>query len=362
MDFLLEAWGVTLDLAPWLLVGLAVAGGIHALAPPGFFQRSLRGNAGVVRAVAVGVPLPLCSCAVIPVAVGLKRDGAGTGAAVGFLISTPQTGVDSVLVTASLLGWPLAIWKVVVAVVTGLVGGWLAQDKETDGEETDGEPSEAIAPARLPTIPLTILNQPSTPPAPPSRLRRVGEHANDLLASLWGWLVVGVLISAAISTWLPADALAGLAEYGTLASMGAALCVSLPLYVCATASAPIAAALAHAGLPLGAVLVFLMAGPATNAATILAVLRAFGWRALGVYLGTIVVGSVLGGLAFERLGAAGWFDPSVPDPAHGAHDHTHGAPWQVASAVLLGVWVACLAWRDAARRLAGAVHTHAATP
>jgi copper chaperone CopZ len=268
---------------------------------------------------------------------------------VGFLISTPQTGIDSLLVTASLLGWPLAIWKVAVALVTGLVGGWLAHGLD----RSDDEP----APSRTPAIPLPILPDPPTDvpvAAGPTEGPLVAgwRHAEELLASMWGWLVVGVLISAAITAWLPTDSLAGLAQYGTLAAMGAALAVSLPLYVCATASAPIAAALAHAGLPLGAVLVFLMAGPATNAATILAVRRGLGWRALAIYLGTIIAGSVLGGIAFERLGAAGWIDASIPEVFHNSHHHSHGAWWQVASAVVVGLWIARLALRDAQHWLA----------
>jgi hypothetical protein len=355
VQLLSEAWTVTLELAPWLLVGLAIAGALHVVAPKDLVRRSFRGRGGVVRAVAVGVPLPLCSCGVIPVALGLKRDGAGVGPAVGFLISTPQTGVDSILVTASLLGWPLALWKVFVALVTGLLGGWLA-----DAVDRSAEPDPA-PPPRLPALTLPVLQE--APVAAPAASRWVAgwRHADELLASMWGWLVVGVLISAALTTWLPTDPLAGLAQYGTLAAMGAALGVSLPLYVCATASAPIAAALAHAGLPLGAVLVFLMAGPATNAATILAVRRGLGWRALAIYLGTIIAGSMLGGVAFERLGAAGWIDASLPHAPHGPHNHTHGAWWQVASALALTVWVARLAILDARRLLPRAGKANAAS-
>ena len=119
-------WEVLLSLAPWMLLGMAIAGILHVALPRGFVRRHLGGRGGVAKAVALGVPLPLCSCGVIPAGLGLKRDGASDGAAVGFLISTPQTGVDSILVSASFLGWPFALFKVLAATITGLfliVGG-----------------------------------------------------------------------------------------------------------------------------------------------------------------------------------------------------------------------------------------------
>lgn len=328
-----EMWAVTLEFAPWLLLGSAIAGAMHAFLPDGFLQRKLSGRWGVLKAVGLGVPLPLCSCGVIPVGLGLKKQGAGDGPAVGFLISTPQTGVDSILVTASLLGWPLALFKVVVALVTGLVGGWL---------------TELVSPKPVAIgMSLPVIDPTTTPPR--SRLRdsfvEAFNHAEELLQSIWRWLVVGIIISAALSVWMPPDAFTGLARYGTLAAMGVALGVSLPLYVCATASAPIAAALVASGLPLGAVLVFLMAGPATNAATIGAVYRGLGPRPLLIYLTTIIVGSILGGLLFEQ-----WFSTDLSAPlAHVGHHSHPTAWWAIASATLLIAWILRFAWCDLRR-------------
>ncbi len=337
-ELFLEMWATTLEFAPWLLLGSAIAGAMHAYLPEGFLQRKLSGRWGVLKAVGLGVPLPLCSCGVLPVGLGLKKQGAGDGPAVGFLISTPQTGVDSILVTASLLGWPLALFKVVVALVTGLVGGWLT-------EWISPKPKMAMGNLSLPVL------EPSGSTRPPpkrSRLRDAFLHADELLQSIWRWLVVGIVISAAISVWIPPDAFSSLASYGALASMGAALGISLPLYVCATASAPIAAALVSSGLPLGAVLVFLMAGPATNAATIGAVYRGLGPRPLLIYLTTIIGGSILGGLLFEK-----WFSTELPATLAHTGAHTHGtAWWAVASAIVLGVWLARFVWSDLRRIIA----------
>ena len=116
-------WQVWLQLAPWLLLGAAAAGLLHVALPRDFTRRQFRGVPGVVKAVALGVPLPLCSCGVIPAGLGLKKDGASDGATVGFLISTPQTGVDSILVSASFLGWPFTIYKALSALAMGLFGG-----------------------------------------------------------------------------------------------------------------------------------------------------------------------------------------------------------------------------------------------
>ena len=326
-------WQVTLELAPWLLVGAAVAGAMHALLPPGTARRLLGGQGGVWKSVVAGVPLPLCSCAVIPVGLGLKRQGASDGASVAFLIATPQTGVDSVLVTAGMLGWPLALFKVATALVTGLVGGWL---------------TNAVAPRQM-SLPVIDAPTADGPPAPLlERLFAGMRHADELVYAIWRWLALGVVLSAAITVWAPADSLEGLAAYGLLAAMGATLALSLPLYVCATASAPIAASLVAAGLPLGAVIVFLMAGPATNVATVGAVYRGLGGRQLAVYLAVIIAGSVAGGVLFQFFFGE-TFSPSAVTSLTG-HDHGH-AWWQTASAVLLIAWIARCAWGDLRQRV-----------
>ena len=303
-------WQVWLQLSPWLLLGAAAAGALHVLLPRDFARRQFRGYDGVAKAVALGVPLPLCSCGVIPAALGLKKDGASDGAAVGFLISTPQTGVDSLLVSASFLGWPFTIFKCLSALVMGLAGGAVTESLHTDAKGIDRF-EEA--------------------PAPQSAVGFF-EHMVDVIRPIWKWIVFGVVASAAITVWIPPDAIAGWSNVHPAVSGLAALAIALPLYVCATASVPIAAALIAQGMPTGAALVFLMAGPATNIATIGAVKRAFGGRVLAVYLATVVIGSV--GLAYV-------YDSFIPFETLGAMAHEHDHPWWAwASALLLaGVFV-----------------------
>lgn len=305
-----QVWSVTTDLAPWLLLGAAVAGALHALLPPGLIRRQLRGTSGVLKAVALGVPLPLCSCGVIPAGVSLKAEGASDGAAVGFLVATPQTGVDSVLVSASMLGWPFALTKVVAALTTGVAAGLL---------------TDRVAVAS-PAPPAAACGLPDPASARPGW--RAGlAHAIELIHTIWGWLTVGVLASAAITLLVPPTALVWAQDNVLLAMLGALL-IGAPLYVCATASVPIAAALVGAGLPTGAAMVFLMAGPATNVATIGAVWRTFGGRALAVYLGTLTAGSMAFGWGYERLFGA-------LQVAEGAHSHSDAGPFAVAAAVVL---------------------------
>jgi len=312
----ISMWHVLLQLAPWILLGTLIAGLLHVLLPQGLIRRKLRGPGGVLKAVALGVPLPLCSCGVIPTGIGLKKDGASNGASIGFLISTPQTGVDSILVSASFLGWPFALFKVLSAAVTGIVGGFLVDGLGNDRDEE------------------TVPDAMSDLTARENAVNRMLGHGLDIIRSIWPWLVVGILASAAIETFVPHNFLSGISELGILPSSLIALALSLPLYVCATASVPIAAALVAGGLPPGAAIVFLMAGPATNVATMGAIFRRFGARTLVVYLIVIITGSMGFAVAFD------WLLSAVPATGEIAHEG-HGAWWALACAVTL---IGLIAW------------------
>jgi len=187
-------WNIWLQLSPWLLLGALTAGVLHVLVPDGWLKKHLSGRGGVLKAVAIGIPLPLCSCGVIPVGLGLRKEGASSGAAVGFLISTPQTGVDSVLVSGTLLGWPFAVLKLMVALVTGLVGGLLAnlgggtQEVSTDGtaDQTAG-PTRAASTAQNSERPHPALSGHPGPPPPPT----LRPAAGTVAARVGSLLVVG---------------------------------------------------------------------------------------------------------------------------------------------------------------------------
>lgn len=327
-DYLFALWQITLDLAPALIAGLLLAGLLHVLLPTGFVHRQLSraGLGSTVKAVLVGVPLPLCSCGVVPTALALNRDGASRGATTGFLISTPQTGVDSILVSATFLGWPFALFKVLAAAVTGLIGGLIA-------DRVEPTPAQSAPP------PSGDASKPS-----PRTIAAVADFAvHDLLGSIDRWIVFGVLAAALITTLTPDDFFQQLSWAQGLTGMLLMLLIALPLYVCSTASVPIAASFVAAGMPAGTALVFLMAGPATNIATLGAVYRTLGGRILAVYLGTVIVMSIALGLGFD----------SIIDTDHVLdHGHVHEADWLgiISSLVLIGLWLYLEARRFSLRR------------
>ncbi|MBK1723495.1 hypothetical protein CKO23_14770 [Thiocystis violacea] len=301
--FLTAFWQVMVELSPSLLLGLLIAGLMHVYLPAGFVHRGLSRPdlRSVARASLVGVPLPLCSCGVIPTALGLRQEGASKGATTAFMISTPQTGVDSILVSAAFLGWPFAIFKLVAAFVTGLIGGALV-NRFTEPEPLAAEAALSAEQRRerglVPVLRYAVL---------------------DLLSAIDAWILAGVIIAALLTVLLPADYFASQSWARGSLGMLVVLAISLPLYVCTTGSVPIAASLIAAGLPAGSALVFLMAGPATNVATFGAVYRTLGRSVLLIYLGTVVVMSVLFGLLFDRL---------IEAPAGAAaHVHAAGVDW-----------------------------------
>jgi len=309
------AWNILLELSPWLLLGAAIAGAIHVLLPKDWMKRHLTGRLGVLKSVLVGIPLPLCSCSVIPVGLGIRRDGASDGAAVGFLISTPQTGVDSILVSGSMLGWPFAAFKVLAALVMGLVGGTVtdAVPSSLDEGNRDMDSAESHAHGTAGTRAAAAVG-----------------HAVELIRSIWKWLVAGVLISALITWLVPPNSLNSLPGMTGFTALLVTLVVSLPLYVCATASVPIAAALVAGGLSPGAAMVFLMAGPATNVATVGAVYRTLGLRALAIYMATMIGGSLVAGFLFDSV---------LPTATASIHEHGPHSGWlaTLTTVVLLGL-------------------------
>ena len=293
LNFLTALWQIMLELSLWLFLGAFLAGLLKLFLPKGFVKRHTGSGkiSSIFKISLLGTPLPLCSCGVLPATIGIKKAGAGNGAAVGFLISTPQTGVDSILVTASFLGWPLALFKVLAAFFTGILGGLAVHTTEPRLSAQTATSETSIAAFKNKT--------------PLSRWRLFWDFSvRELIGGIYQYLAIGLLVAALITVLFPANAFTNMPALQGLWGMLVMLAIAIPLYVCTTGSVPIVASLIAAGLPIGSALVFLMAGPATNAATLAAILKHFGKRITAIYLGTVVLGSIAFGLLFQSCGAS----------------------------------------------------------
>ena len=350
LTFVAASWAVFGAMAPYLLLGFVVAGLLSVVISPEWVERHLGGNGlgQVVKASLFGVPLPLCSCGVIPVAASLRRHGASKGATTAFLLSTPQTGVDSIAVTYALLGPFLAVVRPLAALITGVFGGGLVQAFNGNGEAVN---SEATDDGEAPSCSSDCCDD-DKPKNRPKIVEALHYGLVILPRDIGKALILGVAISGLIAAFVAPQALESYLG-GGLWPMLAAMAIGVPLYVCATASTPIALGLIHAGLSPGAALVFLISGPATNSAALTTLWKVLGRRSAILYLLTVVVASLATGLAVDGLISAGGLPESALVPAatsiadQGAHAHHEGGgamSWiETASAlVLLGVLINAL--------------------
>ncbi len=344
-----------LDSAPWLLLGLFMAGMIKMFVPMSWMERQLGGNGikPVIKAALFGAPLPLCSCGVIPAAVGLRRSGASKSATTSFLVATPETGVDSVSVSYVLLGPFMAVVRPIAAITSAIVAGLLVGRDDTPSSSQSASSTQASGCCSTPKPPQSsgccasqksaislrpmvaspmqaapmILQQPITrsrttatkasqtqasdagccgghapTPATHSKITEklwagIVYASTDLVKDTTLWLLVGLFFAALVNTFIPASFLAQWG--GGVLAMVVMVLVSIPMYICATASTPIAAGLLLAGVSPGAVLVFMMAGPATNIATLGVVRNELGKRALSAYLFGVIGTAMLFGFGVD---------------------------------------------------------------
>ena len=284
-----EFWYTLCEMAPYLLFGFLIAGLLSVLVSPELVERHLggRGIWPIFKASLFGVPLPLCSCGVIPVAASLRRHGASKGATTAFLLSTPQTGVDSIMVTFSLLGPVFAVFRPLAAFITGLVGGSIVEAIGTSGKgEAKSEPCS---------------DECCCPVGGQSRLVRALRYGFMVLPSEIGRpLLIGLLVAGGISAFVPSSFFAETIGTGILAML-VMMILGIPVYVCATASIPIAAAMMVKGISPGAALVFLMTGPATNAAAIATLWKVLGKQTALIYLGVVAVSALGSGLLLDYV-------------------------------------------------------------
>jgi len=314
------------EMAPYLMLGFIFAGLLHLLFPKKRVRKYMGQNnfKSTFNAALLGVPLPLCSCGVIPTGISFYKHGASKASTVSFLISTPQTGIDSIFVTYSMLGLPLAIIRPVVAFITGLFGGMIT--KKIDPEKTG----------------KAVENNENDDELPKGFFPKVKEMFRysfiDFLQDISNWLLIGLLIAALISVVVPDDFFADKIPNDFL-GMLAILIISIPVYICATASVPVAAVLMLKGLSPGAALVLLMAGPATNAATITMIAKVLGKRSLIGYLGAIILGALVSGFIIDYFLPGQWFTVSEHF-GHLGHEHGMMPSWlKSVSAIMLSILI-----------------------
>jgi uncharacterized membrane protein YraQ (UPF0718 family) len=353
-----------LDSAPWLLLGLILAGMLKMFVPMSWMQKQLGGHGfkSTVKAALLGAPLPLCSCGVIPAAIGLRRSGASKAATTSFLVSTPETGVDSITISYVLLGPFMAVVRPIAAIISAITAGLLVGRDEQYQKITPQTSAQTVIHNKQSVKSSSCCNKKetsstcsdnssnSTPSIKSSCCSSKNETSSrcssnsdkqenhkknqeadtdccssndDIAQELQGtpiinriakglhfaatdfvrdttiWLLIGLFFAAVVQTYVPADFMV---KWGDgLLAMLVMVIISIPMYICATASTPIAAGLLLAGVSPGAVLVFMLAGPATNIATLGVVAKELGRRALLGYLGGVIGVALVSGVIVNYL-------------------------------------------------------------
>jgi uncharacterized membrane protein YraQ (UPF0718 family) len=374
---------LALDASFWLVIGLFIGGLFKTLIPTEFLQRHLssEGFGSIVKAAILGAPLPLCSCGVIPAAMGLREAGASKSATTSFLVSTPETGVDSVFITYAMMGPFMAVVRPITALVSAITAGTLvsffdyeeddkalekthkdeissccSSEKESKPEKTSccsSKNEEKVSTCCSSKKEESVVESSCCASKQQSQVESSccsSSHAEEktetdllikiingvkyafteLLDNIIFWLVIGLFFAAVVQTFVPSDTLI---KYGSgWLGMLVMLLVGIPMYVCATASTPLAAGFLLAGVSPGAVIVFLLAGPATNMATLGIITKQMGKRTMWLYLGGIMSTALISGFVVNYLVALWQIDLSK----HLEMSHGHIPEWlQLISFLLL---------------------------
>ena len=298
----LEAWRLLLESSPYIIFGLIISGILRVFITPESIARHLGEGRfiSVFKAALFGIPIPLCSCGTLPAAISLKKQGANNGATTAFLISTPESGVDSIAITYALLDPIMTVARPVAAFFTASVAGILENlfyfpDKTKKTKDPD-------SPVDISCDCTSCA--PESPPPRHSIFVKITAGLKYAVTEVWndiaGWFIVGLLLAGCIMTFIPEEMFTKYLD-GGISSMIIMLVTGIPLYICATASTPVAAALILKGVSPGAALVFLIAGPATNITSLAVLFGVLGKRASVIYLASIALLSVLFGLMLDKI-------------------------------------------------------------
>jgi uncharacterized membrane protein YraQ (UPF0718 family) len=310
--------------APFLILGLVLAGMIRLLIPDKWITKYLGENSSVVTAAIIGTPLPLCSCSVIPTAIGIRRAGASKASTASFMVATPETGVDSIGVTFALMGPIMAIARPIAAIISAIVAGTAVRlwDEETPPKQEELAKSCCAGKKAEQSI--------------FDKTKAIFQYGfGKLLSDFMNWLLIGLFFAALIQTFVPHSMLS---EYGNgIFAMMLIVLISIPMYICATASTPVAAGLMLSGISPGAALVFMLTGPATNIATLMVVKNELGLRSLVGYLTGVILTALVMGLAFDWLLA--YFDIKI-QVSQGQHSEMTSILYSLSAIILalLIIW------------------------
>lgn len=320
------------EMSPYILLGFIIAGILHVFVKENVLTRHLAGNGwkSVVKSAAIGIPLPLCSCGVLPTAVSLHRQGASKAATTSFLIATPQTGVDSIAATYSLLGLPFALIRPIAALIGAVFGGMAVGRLVPDKQENINCNTK------------TECHDAGSLPLHKKLIKSVKYGFIDMVDTMGKWLVIGLVIATLITIFVPDSLFTGLMEYPLLAMLLMVM-IAVPMYVCATGSIPIAMSLMLKGLSPGVAFVLLMAGPAANFASILILNRTQGKKATAIYVVSVIITAIVFGLIIDYLLPAQWFELPLMKDAH--HMHSHLGWFESACSIILLMLLAGSAFR-----------------
>ena len=339
------------EMAPFLLLGFLLAGILHVWVPNHLYvpKISKTNFKSVLWSALFGIPLPICSCGVIPTSIALRKEGASKGASVSFLISTPATGVDSILATYSLLGGPFAILRPVAAFMTAMLGG-LFTNVVTKKEPETGvavvgethEPHHEHEHCDCEGDHCSCSQEGHDEHSKKSFAQKVRETLEygfvNMIGDVSKWLIIGLLLGALIAAFVPDDFFLFLHEYPLLC-MVVVLVLAMPMYTCATGSIPLALALVEKGITPGAALVLLMAGPATSIASMLVVGKAFGKRTLAAYLTSIALGALFFGFVIDTFFMDSFLASMLPHASAECHGHGALGVFDYICAVLFAVLI-----------------------
>jgi len=321
MQLLNNFWLLFMESAPYLIVGLVLAGIIRQMIPDKWINSVLGKDSSVVTAALIGTPLPLCSCSVIPTALGIRRAGATKASTSSFMVATPETGVDSISITYALMGPVMAIARPIAAISSAIVAGLLVQkfDVETPPEEPEETTVKSCCGSK--NVERTLSQ----------KIRDSFSYGfGKLLSDFMDWLLVGLVFAALIKTFVPDSFFL---QYGQgITAMLVVVLISIPMYICATASTPIAAGLMLSGFSPGAALVFMLTGPATNVATLMVIYNELGKRSLFAYLVGVVVTAIVMGLGLDVL--IDYYKLNIV-VQHGGHGEMTSLLYQLSAAVLV---------------------------